>query len=76
MAVEVLDRGHVPPGDLIDGDSEHGRNLPALGGAWRPASECDRCDAAVLEAAAFGELGHVNRLLTAQVGNGVGHLFN
>ena len=57
MAVEVLDGRFVSPGDFVDGDAEDGGDFLALGGAGRPAAEGDGGDAAVVEAAALGELG-------------------
>ena len=46
VAVEVLDRRCVPPGDFVDGDAEDGGDLLALGRAGRPAAERDGRDAA------------------------------
>src|SRR4051794_26403187 len=52
MAVEVLDRRHMTPGYLVDGNTEHVGDLLALGGAWRPAAQGDRGDAALIQTAA------------------------
>ena len=63
----------MPPGDLVDGDAEYGGDFLALGGARRPAAQGDRGDAAVVEAGALGELGHVDVLFATEIGDGAGH---
>jgi hypothetical protein len=73
VAVEVLDRSRVSPGDLINGNAEYGRDLLALGRAGRPASERDGCDSCVVEAAALGEFRKIDVLVTTKIGDGADH---
>ena len=73
MAVEVLDRCYVSPGNLVDGDFKHGGNFLALEGAWRPAAQGDRSDAVHVEAAAVGEFGDIDRSLSTEFGDGTRH---
>jgi hypothetical protein len=73
MAVEVLDRCYVSPGNLVDGDLKHGCNFLPFERAWRPAAQGDRGDAALVEAATVGEFGDIDRLLSTEFGDGTRH---
>lgn len=65
----MLDWRCVPPGNLVDSDSEHGGNLLAFSGTRRPAAQGDRGDAALVEAATIGQLGDVEGLFATEFGN-------
>src|SRR5204863_7618111 len=69
VAVEVLDRCYVSPGNLVDGDFKHSGNFLALEGTWRPAAQGDRRDAALVEAASAGEFGDIDRLRSTAFGD-------
>jgi hypothetical protein len=73
VAVKVLDWCYVSPGNLVDRDFKHGGNFLALEGAWRPAAQGDRGDAGLVDTAAVGEFGDIDRLLSTEFGDGTRH---
>ena len=73
VAVEMLDRCLVSPGDLFNGDAEDGGDFLSFGRAGCPAAQRDGRDAAVVEAAAPGELGDARLLFLAEVGDSFDH---
>ena len=73
VAVEVLDRSRMSPGDLIWGDTESVGNSSAIGRAGRPAAQGDRSDATFVEAGALGQVGDIDGLFATEIGNGTYH---
>ena len=73
VAVEMLDRRLVPPGDLVDRHAQRGGDFLPLRGAWRPAAEDNRQRATFLQPTALGKLVDVDLLIAAKVGDGLRH---
>lgn len=70
----MLDRGFVPPGDLVDRHVEYGGDFLALGGAGCPTAENNRERAAFLQPAALGQLRHFDLMLAAEIGDRLRHV--
>ena len=73
VAVEMLDRRGMSPGDFVGANGENSGDLLPLGGTGRPAAERDCSNAADVEATAFGEHFHGDRLFATKISDGAGH---
>jgi len=73
VAVDVLDRSLVSPGDLVDGYIEDLSNSFTFRGAGSPAAHHNGQDTALLELALCGEFGERDFLLFAEVSDGGAH---
>src|SRR5947208_16945576 len=67
LAVEVLDRGLVTPGDLIAREAEDRRDPIALQRARRPPAQYDRRHSLLVHVRALGKLSGVDPALDAEL---------